>query len=179
MPQRSGRHGEPDRRVWRYSSLMDRRLPSGASLLVRTDFSSDEGWIEALRATSEDTDEDDYWPQFTVVDDRAFEGLTVEEVRELRDPDLTYVFLADECMITDPEHPILAVETWNSQVYTLSRILVPGLDRKSRRTECLGDLSEQLRRVVVEYLGGGCSQFPDACAGSSVNGTTAKVDEQA
>ncbi|MFD4291879.1 DUF6924 domain-containing protein [Rhodococcus sp. NPDC058505] len=91
---------------------MDRQLPEGLSLLVRTDFSDDALWREVLRSTvNEDEDEDEYYPQFTVVDDPQFEGLTIGGLLKVARPDQSYVFVADSRTMTDPEHPLLVVDT--------------------------------------------------------------------
>lgn len=89
---------------------MDSQLPEGLSLLVRTDFSDDVRWREVLRSTV-DEDEDEYYPQFTVVDDPQFDGLTIEGLLEVARPDQAYVFVADSRTMTDPEHPLLVVDT--------------------------------------------------------------------
>ncbi len=80
-------------------------------MLVRTDFSDDALWREVLRSTVDDDEEDEYYPQFTVVDDHRFDGLTIEGLLEVARPDQAYVFVADSWAMTDPEHPLLVVDT--------------------------------------------------------------------
>ncbi|NMM92180.1 hypothetical protein B2J88_49400 [Rhodococcus sp. SRB_17] len=112
---------------------MDRQLPEGLSLLVRTDFSDDDLWQEVLRSTGDEDQEEPYYPQFTIVDDRQFENLTIGELLDIVGPDRSYIFLADRQTMTDPEHPLLVVDT-GSEEYELHtpgqsvRVTGPGIE---------------------------------------------------
>ncbi|WP_280222050.1 DUF6924 domain-containing protein [Nocardia neocaledoniensis] len=88
---------------------MARLLPEGESLLVRTDFTDDTAWAQTLAAVIASYDEDTE-TGLTPVDDVNFNGLTPTELADLVDSQ-TYVFLADTTTMTDPEHPLLAVDT--------------------------------------------------------------------
>ncbi|MGW4329925.1 DUF6924 domain-containing protein [Nocardia sp. NPDC004573] len=88
---------------------MARTLPEGESLLVRTDFTDDAAWARALTAVIASYDED-AMTELTPVDDMTFDGLTPADLHDLVDGQ-TYVFLADATTMTDPEHPLLAVDT--------------------------------------------------------------------
>ncbi|MGW6421888.1 DUF6924 domain-containing protein [Nocardia sp. NPDC055053] len=88
---------------------MARSLPQGESLLVRTDFTDDAAWAHTLAAVMASYDEDTT-TELTPVDDVAFDGLTPADLGDLLDGQ-TYVFLADTTTMTDPEHPLLAVDT--------------------------------------------------------------------
>ncbi|MEV6427249.1 hypothetical protein [Nocardia sp. NPDC051463] len=88
---------------------MARSLPEGESLLVRTDFTDDTAWAQTLAAVIASYDED-MMTELTPVDDVAFDGLTPADLADLVDGQ-TYVFLADATTMTDPEHPLLAVDT--------------------------------------------------------------------
>lgn len=88
---------------------MARSLPEGESLLVRTDFTDDAAWAQTLAAVIASYDED-AMTELTPVDDVTFDGLTPADLGDLVDGQ-TYVFLADTTTMTDPEHPLLAVDT--------------------------------------------------------------------
>ncbi|NKY60823.1 DUF6924 domain-containing protein [Nocardia flavorosea] len=88
---------------------MARTLPDGESLLVRTDFTDDAAWAETLAAVVAAYDEDTM-TELTPVDDVALDGLSPAELADLAG-DRTYVFLAGTTTMTDPEHPLLAVDT--------------------------------------------------------------------
>ncbi|GAB2636794.1 hypothetical protein GCM10027088_10700 [Nocardia goodfellowii] len=94
---------------WGTIGQMARTLPEGESLLVRTDFSDDAAWAQTLAAVIASYDED-AMSELTPVDDVNFDGLTLADLGELVDGQ-TYLFLADTTTMTDPEHPLLAVDT--------------------------------------------------------------------
>ncbi|MFE7723590.1 DUF6924 domain-containing protein [Nocardia rhizosphaerihabitans] len=93
---------------------MARTLPEGESLLVRTDFTDDTAWAHTLAEVIASYDED-MMTGLTPVDDVTFDGLTPADLGELVDGQ-TYVFLADTTTMTDPEHPLLAVDTSDEDV---------------------------------------------------------------
>lgn len=98
-----------------YSAGMTRALPDdGVSLLIRTDFSDDERWRATVDAASQTWDLGDGMnavAALSVVDDAAFDGLTLAELADVIDGPPYYVFLADADTIADQEHSILAVDT--------------------------------------------------------------------
>ncbi|WP_459545151.1 DUF6924 domain-containing protein [Nocardia sp. X0981] len=93
---------------------MARSLPQGESLLVRTDFSDDTAWARTLAAVIASYDED-MMTELTPVDDVTFDGLVPADLGDLVDGQ-TYVFLADTTTMTDPEHPLLVVDTSDEDV---------------------------------------------------------------
>ncbi|MGW5374890.1 DUF6924 domain-containing protein [Nocardia sp. NPDC003999] len=90
-------------------------LPDGDSLFIRTYFADDAAWSETLDAALQPWDLGDgilAFADITPVDDRRFEGLTVEKLEEIVPaPPPYYLFLADKRTMTDPERPILVVDT--------------------------------------------------------------------
>ncbi|MEV5833271.1 hypothetical protein [Nocardia sp. NPDC052112] len=90
-------------------------LPDGESLFIRTDFADDAGWAETLDAALQPWDLGDgilVYAGITPVDDRRFAGLTAAKLESLVPaPPPYYLFLVDKRTITDPEHPILVVDT--------------------------------------------------------------------
>lgn len=109
---------------------MDSQLPEGESLLIRTDFSNDALWQSVLRSTG---DEDEpFYPQFTVVDDRRFDGLTVDGLLQIVPGDQFYVFVADRRTMEDPEHPLLVVDTGSAAASDAGgqtvRVTQPGIE---------------------------------------------------
>ncbi|MFE9324641.1 DUF6924 domain-containing protein [Nocardia sp. NPDC052278] len=90
-------------------------LPDGESLFIRTDFADDAAWAETLDAALQPWDLGDgirAYAGITAVDDLRFEALTVAKLESLLPaPPPYYLFLVDKRAITDPEHPILVVDT--------------------------------------------------------------------
>ncbi len=90
-------------------------LPDDESFFIRTDFADDAAWAETLDAALRPRDLDDVtlaYAGITTVDDRRFEGLTVEKLESLLPaPPPYYLFLVDKRTIADSEHPILVVDT--------------------------------------------------------------------
>ncbi|RIJ69739.1 hypothetical protein D1871_21485 [Nakamurella silvestris] len=87
--------------------------------MVRTDFSDDRAWkkvcSEASAPVFDDpaaTEEEPFYAMLDCVDDKRYQGLTVEDVVRLAptSPDLTFIFLVDGKTLTDPEHPIVVVD---------------------------------------------------------------------
>lgn len=81
------------------------------SLVLRTDFSDDSAWA-ALQAAVDGGDESRH---ATYVSDPAFAGATVQSLVDadraaVEKDKLYYLFVADETTMTDPEHPLLAVD---------------------------------------------------------------------
>ncbi|MFJ9799404.1 DUF6924 domain-containing protein [Streptomyces sp. NPDC101145] len=84
------------------------------STVLRTDFCDDAAWA-AVRAA---IDAADGSPHATYVSDPRFAGAGVgalidEEAAAGEDDKLTYVFLADAATMTDPSHPLLAVDLYD------------------------------------------------------------------
>lgn len=93
---------------------MTRRLPDGDSLLIRTDFSDDALWRHVADIVSQPQTDDGevYVAELTLVDDRAFDGITLNElVAEIATSPHSYIFVVDSDAIADPEHSVLAVDT--------------------------------------------------------------------
>ncbi len=80
------------------------------SLVVRTDFSDDSTWRTVTEAISDGTPPFQAYVRF--VDDRRYDGLTIDGLLELVPPDSQpyFVFLVDSETVTNPEHPILVVD---------------------------------------------------------------------
>lgn len=79
-----------------------------ASVLVRTWFGDDDAWESLVLEVRTPTDEG-FLANVVVVNDRAFEGLSSEALREQQPGGAIVSFLADETTLTNAEHPILAV----------------------------------------------------------------------
>ncbi|MBT0568545.1 hypothetical protein [Williamsia sp. CHRR-6] len=86
-------------------------LPDG-SVLIRTDFSDDHAWQQLVIDAQAPQTSDEFTANFIAIDDKAWHGTTPESfVAEVGPPPPYYVFLADLVTFSDPEHPILAVDT--------------------------------------------------------------------
>jgi hypothetical protein len=100
------------------------RLPAtGGTLLVRTDFTDDQGWrvlMDALGEPDEDepdeTLDDEVALDALVVDDRRFEHLQPGQVPALVPPveHTTMVALADAATMADPVHPLFVVDLYDT-----------------------------------------------------------------
>jgi hypothetical protein len=94
-------------------------LPAGeAPLLVRTDFTDDRSWralVDTLDRLGQDTDETVELGA-VVVDELAFEHLQPQQVPALVPPDehTVMVALADATTLTDPAHPLLVVDLYDT-----------------------------------------------------------------
>ncbi|MBY4211970.1 hypothetical protein HQO42_23750 [Rhodococcus fascians] len=92
---------------------MSPNLPHGQSILVRTDFTDDAAWrtlMQDAQAVRAQPGGFDAQAVLTTVDDREFDGWTGDMVLEL-DVDSGYLFVADARTFTDPERPILVLNT--------------------------------------------------------------------
>lgn len=85
--------------------------PSESSLLVRTDFTDDAAW-SALRTAVTTESDDGFLPDLEVVDDRAWDGASVEDVRDAAlatGVDSVVLFVADGPALAG-ELPVLVVD---------------------------------------------------------------------
>lgn len=87
-----------------------------ASLFIRSDFTNDSAWIKVRDAADADVYVDPGIPfhaRLIVIDDRDYEGISPSDVAELglSDPGHRVVFVVDSQTLSDPDYPILAVDT--------------------------------------------------------------------
>jgi hypothetical protein len=87
------------------------KLPtSDYSLLVRTDFTSDDAWQQVSTGAQKEN-EDGFRAYIEPISDTAFDGLSWEEVKAANDDPLAcVVFIVDSTTITAADHPILVVD---------------------------------------------------------------------
>src|SRR4051812_24685926 len=80
------------------------------SLVIRTDFSNDQGWERVRNAVLKPVGDFRAYVEF--LDDRAYDGLRVETLLELIPADTShaFVFLVDSAALSDPDNPILVVD---------------------------------------------------------------------
>ncbi|GAA0242573.1 DUF6924 domain-containing protein [Cryptosporangium japonicum] len=85
-------------------------LPVDRTLLIRTDFGDDAGWL-AVRALLAGHARDS-GTELRLVDERAFDGRTPEQLGvELgADPERSFTFVADASTLAAAEHPVLVVD---------------------------------------------------------------------
>ena len=78
---------------------------------VRTDFSDEESW-KKLRAAIQEPSEEGFAANLEFVDDRKYQGLTVEQLLLLlpAEWEWSFAFLIDEASISDDEHSVLVVD---------------------------------------------------------------------
>ena len=91
-------------------------LPSSSSsLLVRTDFTSDEAWART-RAAAEAESPEGFSAGLEIVDDRTLDGAPAAALREAAlaaaDPEqyAVVLFVADQQALSGAEHPILVID---------------------------------------------------------------------
>ncbi|MEU4216864.1 DUF6924 domain-containing protein [Actinoplanes sp. NPDC026623] len=83
---------------------------TAGALVLRTDF-SDDAAFEAVRAACETTSPEGFGADLTFVSDRAFAGVTPEQVVALPKAGYSgFVFLVDDVTITAPEMPVVVVD---------------------------------------------------------------------
>lgn len=78
-------------------------------LVVRTDFSDDAAWARVCTAV-EAANCEGYTPTLVRVNDRAYEGLTSDELRAHVGPETFYLFMVDARTVADSEQPLLVVD---------------------------------------------------------------------
>jgi hypothetical protein len=78
------------------------------SVLVRTWFGGSEAW-ELLIRQVQTPSEEDFLAYVDFINNLAFEGMTVAELKSRQPNGPIVSFIADEITLTDAEHPILAV----------------------------------------------------------------------
>ena len=82
------------------------------ALVLRTDFSSDATWESLCQAMQEPVD--GFQAYVTCISDRAFEGLTVEQLIQLAPETVhSFLFIVDQIALTHPERPILVVDLFS------------------------------------------------------------------
>jgi len=81
--------------------------------VLRTDFSDDDAWDEVCDEIR--TPSGEFVASVECISDRAFDGVTPQEVAELVRPDSrhTFLFLVDHDTLADPEHPVLVVDLYS------------------------------------------------------------------
>lgn len=93
---------------------LDDHLEDDGSLLIRTGFGDDDAWrvVAALAMAPGVGDDAEFVATLTCIDNPENDGLSIDALLEkIGDRPTYYVFLADTVTLTDPEHPILAVDT--------------------------------------------------------------------
>lgn len=92
------------------------RLPeSEGALVLRTDFSDDGAWAAVRTASAAPVGL--FRANLAFVDDRRYDGLTIERLLQLvpEDSGPTFVFLVDRETLTRPDHPILVVDLFEQR----------------------------------------------------------------
>jgi len=87
-----------------------------SSLLVRTDFTSDDAWQEVSDEAQREN-EDGFRAYIEPVSDPAFGRATCEAVKAAvlaSDHGTSVLFIADSTTLTSPDHPILVVDLLDS-----------------------------------------------------------------
>ncbi|MGW3279652.1 DUF6924 domain-containing protein [Nocardia rhamnosiphila] len=93
---------------------LDDHLDDDVSLFIRTDFGDDEAWriVAALAMAPGAGEEAEFVATLTCIDNPENEGLSIDALLDkIGDRPTYFAFLADTVTLTDPEHPILAVDT--------------------------------------------------------------------
>jgi tetratricopeptide (TPR) repeat protein len=79
------------------------------TLALRTDFSDESAW-KSLCASIQDSDEE-FQAHVDFISDSAFDGLTARQLPSfLSDDSKSFAFIIDKVALSNPEHPILAVD---------------------------------------------------------------------
>jgi hypothetical protein len=87
-----------------------------SSLLVRTDFTSDDAW-QQVSDEAQRENEDGFRAYIEPVSDPAFDRVTWEVVKAAvpaNDHGASVLFVADSTALTSPDHPILVVDLLDS-----------------------------------------------------------------
>jgi hypothetical protein len=100
-----------------YRSAMPSLPDSEIYLLVRTYFGDDASW-DALRGEIEEGSEEGFFANVEYVDDRQFEGFSVEALEAAhphRADGWDVMYVADERGIREPAHPLLLVRVGSAE----------------------------------------------------------------
>ena len=82
------------------------------TLLIRTDFSSDDAWTAVRQGIHDPSGL--FRTSLTFVDDPHYAGLSRADLLSLDEPDRpTFVFIADARTMTHPDHPVLVLDLFN------------------------------------------------------------------
>ena len=90
-----------------------KKIPaSDNALALRTDFSDEAAWNAVCAAIQEPDDEFGFTANVNFVNDREYEGLTVEQLPSILADDANYsfAFIIDHKALSETEHPILVVD---------------------------------------------------------------------
>ncbi|MEU4312865.1 hypothetical protein [Nocardia sp. NPDC024068] len=93
---------------------LDDYLEEDASLFIRTDFGDDDAWrvVAALAMAPGVGGDAEFVATLTCIDNPENDGLSIDALLgKIGARPTFYAFLADTVTLTDPEHPILAVDT--------------------------------------------------------------------
>jgi hypothetical protein len=99
------------------------------SLLVRTDFTSEDAW-QAVRDEALREYEDGFRANLEPVSDPAFDGAGWQMVRAAVPPDdhgPSVLFIADRSTLASPDHPVLAVDLLEDPGHRPFRCIPPEL----------------------------------------------------
>lgn len=104
--------------LWPTLACMDERMwhqGLDVSLVIRTDFSHPQEWIEVQVAIAEPQTEDGFTAFVTFVDQREYEGIMPSELLEMVPADVHHAvaFLVDTEALTHPDRPILVVNLYD------------------------------------------------------------------
>lgn len=103
---------------------IDQALESYANVVLRTDFSDEQGWlavVEAVKLPPQDWVDDDYEVNNFVVDDPSWDGATPDQILEVIHQNehlagyLSLVMVADKEAVSGDEHPLLVVTAYSPQ----------------------------------------------------------------
>ncbi|MGW5384413.1 DUF6924 domain-containing protein [Nocardia sp. NPDC003963] len=93
---------------------LDDYLEDDVSLLIRTGFGDDDAWrvVAALAMAPGTGEEAEFVATLTCIDNPENDGLSADALLDrIGDRPIYFAFLADTVTLTDPEHPIVAVDT--------------------------------------------------------------------
>jgi hypothetical protein len=147
----------------------DEAVGRSANVVIRTDFSDDEGWLgtlEALEQAPEDRDDDDVEVDNFVIDDPSWAEATPDEILEVVRRDrylaeyLDVVLVADKQTVAGEEHLLLVVTAYDPQDEMYDDVVECG-----REFRCLPSETH----AIVANLGIGNMGFEDFSAAAAAS----------
>lgn len=87
------------------------------SMVLRTDFSDEAAWQALCVAIETPTPDEGFQARVEYINDRDFEGISVETALANLSADWshTFLFIVDHEAIANPEHPILVVDLYDER----------------------------------------------------------------
>ena len=80
------------------------------AIVLRTDYSNQEVWEAVRTAMLAPSPDDGFQAYVDIVEDPAYQDMTIKEVLQHVDSPIGFLFIVDNMTIVHPDHPILCID---------------------------------------------------------------------